>query len=50
MDNIEKRIVELDRELQEILDNAVYDCEIDEQGHKIKRCSRCMNFLGRSAD
>ena len=48
MDKIQERIEEQDKELHEILDNAVYDCDIDEQGHKVKRCSRCMCYAGRT--
>lgn len=36
--------------MQEILEQAVYDCATDEAGHKVKRCNKCMQNIGSKID
>ena len=40
------RLLELEQETKVILERAVYDCDIDEAGHKVKRCNQCMQNVG----
>lgn len=37
---------ELERKMHELLEQAVYDCVIDEAGHKVRRCTKCMSNVG----
>lgn len=39
---------ELEEEFKQLMEQAVYDCDTDEQGHKVKRCNRCMYNAGRT--
>ena len=39
-------IQKLDQDIKDILDNAVYDCVINKQGKKLKRCDICMQNMG----
>lgn len=37
---------DFEQEIKAIMDQAVYDCSIDEAGHKVKRCNQCMQNMG----
>ena len=37
---------ELEQQMHELLEQAVYECIIDKAGHKVKRCNKCMSNVG----
>lgn len=41
---------ELERKMQEFLEQSVYDCATDEAGHKVKRCNKCMQNMGSTKE
>lgn len=48
MDKKQERIQELEEEFKQLMEQVVYDCATDEQGQKVKSCSRCMQNMGRT--
>lgn len=41
---------EFEKQMKELIEQAVYECATDEAGHKVKRCNKCMQNMGSTAE